>query len=266
MGALSGLVGALAHLNRRIFFTEALTHVTFPGAILGVVLAQFLAPVILGHAASHEQLSLALFLGSLLMCLPLMALMNFLAKIPGQSAQSSAGIILTLGFALGYFLNRWFSPLPLNIKTFLTGSVINVNATDVLAVGIVLLLTVVLLGLFRRYLVFYSFDRLGYRGVGYSSSGAEIIILSLIAMTIVVLIPAVGTILPIALIAAPAASLYPFMRSVGALLLLAPILGTLICLAGFIVALVLNLSVGGVIAVLAGIVYLLSWPLRRILA
>ena len=37
MGLLAGLVGALALVHRRIFFTESLTHATFPGAIVGVV-------------------------------------------------------------------------------------------------------------------------------------------------------------------------------------------------------------------------------------
>ena len=37
MGLLAGLVGAVALVHRRIFFTESLTHATFPGAIVGVV-------------------------------------------------------------------------------------------------------------------------------------------------------------------------------------------------------------------------------------
>ena len=39
IGALGGLVGAFAFLDRRIFFAESVTHGTFPGAVLGVVIA-----------------------------------------------------------------------------------------------------------------------------------------------------------------------------------------------------------------------------------
>ena len=39
IGALGGLVGAFAYLDRRIFFAESVTHGTFPGAVLGVVIA-----------------------------------------------------------------------------------------------------------------------------------------------------------------------------------------------------------------------------------
>ena len=36
VGALGGLVGCLAVLHQRIFFTESVTHATFPGAVLGL--------------------------------------------------------------------------------------------------------------------------------------------------------------------------------------------------------------------------------------
>ena len=33
VGALCGLVGSLALLNQRVFFTESITHAAFPGAV-----------------------------------------------------------------------------------------------------------------------------------------------------------------------------------------------------------------------------------------
>ena len=46
IGALGGLVGAFAYLDRRIFFAESVTHGTFPGSVLCVVIA---AAFGLGH-------------------------------------------------------------------------------------------------------------------------------------------------------------------------------------------------------------------------
>ena len=68
--------------------------------------------------------------------------MHQLARIPGQSSQAAAGIVLTLGFALGYFLVKWFQPLPLRIESFLTGSVLNVQAADVIAAAVILLIAI----------------------------------------------------------------------------------------------------------------------------
>ena len=166
MGLLAGLVGALALVHRRIFFTESLTHATFPGAIVGVVTAAWFARAILGQRADFTLLSALVLVGAAFMCLPMIWLMRRLSQVPGISSQSAAGVVLTFGFALGYFLNKWFAPLPIKVDSFLAGSVLNVNRVDVIAVGVVLALTVLVLLVAGRFLTFYSFDPLGYRASG----------------------------------------------------------------------------------------------------
>ena len=84
IGGLCGLVGAFAYLDRRIFFAESVTHGTFPGAVLGVVIAAALG---LGHSG----MSAALYVGAFLGTIPLVALMRRLASIPGISSQGAAG-------------------------------------------------------------------------------------------------------------------------------------------------------------------------------
>ena len=138
MGALAGIVGALALLHRRIFFTESLTHSTFPGAVAGVVVASGLSRALAGQRADYDLLTVALFVGAVLMCLPMIALMRWLSTIPGLTSQSAAGIVLTFGFALGYFLAKWFAPLPLKVDGFLTGSVLNIGPVDVAVTAAVL--------------------------------------------------------------------------------------------------------------------------------
>ena len=109
-----------------------------------------------------------------------------------------------------------------------------------------------------RFLTFYSFDPLGYRASGLKPAWAEGTVMVMITLTIVMLVPAVGTILPIALIAAPAAALAPWTRTMSRLLIGAPILGAATSLAGLLIAVQLSLSAGGVIAVACGVVYLVS--------
>ena len=216
IGALGGLVGAFAYLDRRIFFAESVTHGTFPGAVLGVVIASALG---LGHAG----MSTALYIGAFLGTIPLVALMRALATIPGISSQGAAGIVLTAGFAAGYFLATWFKPLPLAVSSFLTGSVMTVSPAD----------------------------------VAWSAPGAarlaarhERIILAMILAAVTVAIPGVGTILSIALVAAPAATLAPVVPCARAFLVGSPLLGALLGLAGLAIAVPAGLSAGGTIALL----------------
>jgi len=198
IGALGGLVGAFAYLDKRIFFAESVTHGTFPGAVLGVVIASALG---LGHSG----MSAALYVGAFLGTIPLVALMRSLASIPGISSQGAAGIVLTAGFAAGYFLATWFKPLPLAVSSFLTGSVMTVSPADVAWAGAVLTVALAVVAAGHRQLLAHCFDP-AEPGAARGASCNERIILGLILAAVTVAIPAVGTILSIALIAAPAAA------------------------------------------------------------
>lgn len=263
VGALGGLVGCLAVLHQRIFFTESVTHATFPGAVLGVVVA---VPLVagLGSEQRHAVLSLSLFLGAALMCVPMAWLMSRLSRIKGQSSQAAAGIVLALSFSLGYFLAKWFQPLPLKVESFLTGSILNVTTADVVAAGVVLAVAVLVMVLWGRKIVFFAFDQSGFRALGLSGATAEALILLLIVLTIVVMIPAVGTLLPIALVAAPAAGLAPSVKSWRTLLWLAPLTGALVAVVGLVLAVTFELSAGGMIALSAGAFYVVMATARFI--
>ena len=250
IGALSGLVGAFAYLDRRIFFAESVTHGTFPGAVLGVVVAASLG---LGHSG----MSAALYVGAFLGTIPLVALMRYLASIPGISSQGAAGIVLTAGFAAGYFLATWFKPLPLAVSSFLTGSVMTVSPADVWWAGAVLLLAAVLVAVGHRQLLAHCFDPVE-PGAARGAARNERIILGLILAAVTVAIPAVGTILSIALIAAPAAALAPSARSARSFLIGCPLLGAALGLAGLGIAVPARLSAGGTIALLCAVCVLAS--------
>lgn len=258
MGLLAGTVGALALVHRRIFFTESLTHSTFPGAIAGVVVASALARALTGQRADFDLLSSMLLVGAFLMCLPMIWLMKWLAGVPGLSSQSAAGIVLTFGFALGYFLNKWYAPLPLKVDGFLAGSLLNVGTVDVAATAGVLVCAVAVLVVGGHLLTFYSFDPVGFRAGGLSTRWPETVVLGLICLTITALVPAVGTILPIALIAAPAASVAPSVSTVRHLFVGSALLGAATCLVGMIVGVRWELSVGGTIAATCAAVYVLA--------
>ncbi|QWW20010.1 metal ABC transporter permease [Schaalia sp. 19OD2882] len=249
VGALCGLVGALAVMRGRVFFAESVTHGTFPGAVLGVVVGAALG-------ADQQSLSVWLFAGAFAMCVPLAWLMRGLSRIRGISPQAAAGIVLTFGFALGYFLAKWFAPLPLQITSFLTGSLLHVNVADVAAAATVLALATALVVFRGRHLVALSFDEDGFRAHGGRVELAEGAILALVVLTTVVVIPAVGTVLSLALLAAPAASLKPWAPSALSLVVWSPLLGAGLGLLGLGVAVIADLSAGGTIAVLAGITYL----------
>lgn len=257
MGLLAGLVGALVLLHRQVFLTESLTHATFPGAVVGVVLASWGGQA-LGCSLGYSLLSVIVVAGAALMCLPMVALVRWLSRLPGISGQAAAGIVLSVSFALGYFLAAWFAPLPLKVDSFLTGSVLHTNSVDAAMTTGVLVAALVVVTVGGRYLVFHAFDSIGYRAAGLPPRAARITVLALICLTIGALVPAVGTVLPVALIAAPPASLTSWCSTSRSLLVGSASLGAVTCVAGTLLAVSLDLSAGGVIAVVCGGVYLTS--------
>lgn len=245
VGALCGFVGSLALLNQRIFFTESITHAAFPGAVIGVVVTSV-------YTIDQNVLSIGLFIGAALACIVLSFMMHVLSKLKGISSQASAGITLTVGFASGYFLNKWFAPLPLRIEGFLTGSLLNCTPADVIFAIIAFALALGLWSFNSANLIHCSFDSTNYKALGGRSGLMQGIVLALIIITVSVIIPAVGTVVSVSLIAAPAAALKSRMRSINKFVFACVLSSIFIALLGLALAVILRLSVGGTISICAG--------------
>ena len=249
VGALCGFVGSLALLNQRIFFTESITHAAFPGAVIGVVVTSV-------YTIDQNILSIGLFIGAALACIVLSFMMHVLSKLKGISSQASAGITLTVGFASGYFLNKWFAPLPLRIEGFLTGSLLNCTPADVIFAIIAFALALGLWSFNSANLIHCSFDSTNYKALGGRSGLMQGIVLALIIITVSVIIPAVGTVVSVSLIAAPAAALKSRMRSINKFVFACVLSSIFIALLGLALAVILRLSAGGTISICAGCFFL----------
>lgn len=252
LGILSGIVGTMTVLRGRVFFAESITHGAFPGAVIGVVCASV-------FTRDHSILALCVFLGALGLCLPLSALMSALARIPGVSGGGAAGVVLTFSFALGYFLSKWFAPLPLQISSFLTGSIMTVTPVDIVLAGMALVCALCILALRGRHILLLSFDAQGYRAAFRSSPGAyaltDALVSALITVCVIVMIPAEGTLLPLALLVAPSAGLMRFITRPGVLMVVSAFAALAISACGFGISLVAELSSGGCIALTSGLFF-----------
>ena len=92
----------------------------------------------------------------------------------------------------------------------------------------------------------------------------EYVVLGAATATMVVLVPAVGTILSLALLVAPAAGLRCWVASPGHLLAGSALVGVVLATGGLAAAVIFDLSAGGTIAVLAGVFYVGSTVFRTL--
>lgn len=246
VGALSGLVGVLVVLRRRAFFATALTHSTFPGAVLAVVIG--VAPA----------------LGAAVFSLLLVAVMTALSGIRRLGGQVASGVVLTSGFALGTVLRALHPDQPIQIESFLVGSILTVDAADLWLTGGMLLLALAVYAAFGKELLFSTFDAAGSRAAGYRPWLAELVSLVVVAGTVVVAMPAVGSILAIALIVGPAAAAKLWARSVVGMLIAAPLLGIAVGAGGLLLSVRLDVGAGGAITLLAALVFMVAYAARAL--
>src|SRR5262249_10843316 len=139
VGALCGALGVHVVLRRLSFFTMAMTHATFPGAVLAAIFG------------------LNLYLGTgvvgLLIVLALVAL-----SARGDNTTAS-GVVLSSGFALGVLLLSARAGFPKDLTAYLVGSILTVQAGDLLATAVTAAVVLTVLALLSKELLFAAFDR-----------------------------------------------------------------------------------------------------------
>ena len=134
-----------------------------------------------------------------------------------------------------------------------------VTPVDIALAGMALVCALCILTLRGRHILLLSFDAQGYRAAFRSSPGAfvltDALISALITVCLIVVIPAVGTLLPLALLIAPSAGLMRFIARPGVLMVASALAALVISACGFAISLILELSTGGCIALAAGIFF-----------
>lgn len=244
LGLLSGVVGTLIVLRRRSFFAVALSHATFPG---GVIFA------VLGYN---------LLLGQALFAALLVVAMALLSRVPQQGQQVASGVVLSFGFAFGTLLASLNPTLGVPVEALLVGSPLAVTTSDLIATAAVLALTLIIATLFRRQLLFHTFDELGFAAAGYRAAPIEFIVSGIIAAGVVVAMPAVGAILGVAILIGPAAAARLIAPSLWWIPPIAALLGVASGLGGLWASRAFDVAAGGSVGLATALVFVLALAAR----
>jgi manganese/iron transport system permease protein len=245
-GALSGLVGTFILLRRRVLLVQALTHATFPGAVVAVLLG------------------LSVQLGALTASIVILGALIMIGRVRPAILQATTGVLLTAGFAVGILLQAMNPEVPLRLDAYLFGSVLASTPVDITVLTGVLLAAATVLVVFGRRIEFYLFDHVGYQVSGMKPWFAELILLSLTVATVVATMPALGALLTISLIAAPAAAAKELTTTLRGMVVVAPILGVTAGILGLLLSRWWGLAAGASVAVVACVVYIVAAITARV--
>lgn len=240
-----GIVGVYVVVNRIVFISGGIAHSSFGGIGLGF-LAGF-SPV-LG--------ALAFALGSALG----IGLITRRTRLPEDT---TIGILWTVGMALGIIFVGLAPGYAPDLFSYLFGNILTVPFSDLVLMIILDAIIVALVVAFYKEFLTLSFDREFGTVAGIPVERLYLLLLCLIALTVVLLIRAVGIILVIALLTFPATAARQLTHDIRKMMVLSVAFSVLFCLGGLWLSYVFDLASGATIILFSGATLVLTLALSR---
>ena len=171
----------------------------------------------------------------------------------------------SIGMAIGVLFIAKTPGYNVNLMSYLFGNVLLVSSSDTIHMFILDVAIIVTVILSYKQFLAMSFDEEFARIRGVNVELFYILLLSMIALTVVLLIQIVGLILIMALLVLPAASAAQFVRSLPKMMLIAILISIGVTFSGLTIAYQPDLPAGATIVVVSGFVYILSITVQRFL-
>jgi len=251
VGFAAGVVGCFAVLRRRALAGDAAAHAT----LLGVGLAFLLGggrrdlPLLLGGALST---AIAALLALVL-----------IGRWTRTRDDAATAIVLGVSFGAGITLLSGISargiPGSAGLEQFLLGHTAGLTAADAMILGALSLLTVALVALFLKESTLVAFDPLFAAASGWPVTLIDYALVVLVAVMVVVGLPAAGAVLVTALVVIPPVTARQWTDSVGVMLPLAGLFGLVAALSGVAVSsAVPRMPTGPLVVIAASILLTIS--------
>ena len=232
-----GIVGTYVVIKRIVSLSGAISHAAFGGVGLGYFLG--VNPVL---AAIPFSIVSAMGIGTI----------RDRVKV---SEDTAIGILWSLGMAIGIiFINLTPGNTP-DLFSYLFGSILTIDNSDLYIMFILDLIIIVTVFLFQREFLAISFDEEFSKVLGVPTEFIYMLLLSLVALSVVVLIKVVGVILIIALLSIPAAISKQFTYDIKKLMLFSVITGVILTVVGLMLSYIFNLASGATIILVLGIAF-----------
>jgi manganese/zinc/iron transport system permease protein len=266
LGLACGAVGAFLLLRRRSLVADALSHAALPG-----VCVAFLLTISLGAGGRSLPVLLA---GAAVFGLLGVACVHLLSRISRVKEDAAIGSVLSVFFALGIVLLGVIQDLPVGGKAglnqFIFGQAASMTARDANLIAIVALIVLAVAAIAFKELRLLCFDAAYARGIGWSATALDGLLLAMITTLTVIGLHAVGAILMVALLIIPPAAARFWTDRLTVMLCLSAALGALACHIGAAAsAAMANLPTGPAIVVACGGLFIISMmlaPRRGVMA
>jgi zinc transport system permease protein len=241
-----GIIGSLIVVNRIVFISGGIAHSAFGGIGLAIFLG--LTPSL---GAAVFAVGVAMIMGAV----------SFKSK---HRADTVIGVLWAVGMALGILFIDLTPGYHADLMSYLFGSILTVTKADIWLMAP--LDTVILLAVFIFYKEFIamSYDEEFAYIVGIPVKFLYFLLLGMTALSIVMIIKAVGLILTIALLTIPPYIAERYTRSLAQMMALSSLLGICFTFLGLWLSYKYNFTSGAIIILVAGIAFFLFQAVKNI--
>ena len=184
----AGVLGTLVVLRRLAFATHAFAVGAFPGVVVAA------------------GIGVSAFLGGVVAALGLAGALAALGRRRDLDTAAATGVLLAGALALGSLLVSDVFDSGAEVDTLLLGSLFGVGDADLVRAAAVLALVAIALAVQGRGWLLLAFDADNARALGVRRGPHDLVLLSLLALSVVAAVDAVGALLASSLLVIPAAA------------------------------------------------------------
>lgn len=241
LGILCAIVGSYLIVQQMAMLGGAISHSLVPG----LSVAYFFG----------WNLALGAFVAGLLSALAIAAIESR-SRLKVDAAMA---LILTTFLALGALSISLLRTHRIDLNQILFGDILSVRAADVGQTLAIALTILILVKLFYKELLFYTFDPDGAQASGLPVKGLDFSLICGLTLTIVATMQTVGVLLSIALLVGPAMTAYLLTRELHQMMALGAVLGSLASVSGMYASYYLDVPSGPAIALAAFLTFALAF-------
>jgi len=251
VGFAAGVVGSLSVLRKRPLVGDAAAHATLVG-----VAGAFLA-------TGRRDLA-TLLAGALVSALAGLGALVLVRRFTRTRDDAATAIVIGVSFGLGIALvsgiPRWGYADSAGLEQFLLGHTAALTARDACLLAAVSAAAVAIVAVIVKEATLVAFDAAFAAATGWPVAALDALVVGLVAVMVVVGLPAVGAVLVTALVVIPPLAARQWTDRVGTMLLLAGVLGLVAAVVGVAAsAATAGLATGPLVVLAAAAIFAVSF-------
>ena len=231
----AALVGVICVLKKKSLLGEALSHATYPGVVISVVIAQGL------FTLSEGVVSIAILVGAFLFSIVGLLTIEYMEKKQGVDSDVALCFVLStflgVGILLASKIQITHALLYQQIQIFLYGQIATLLKIHLWIYGILAVITGLVIYLLFKGIKITIFDRNYAKSIGIPTKWIDMICFMIIIWAIVIGIRSVGIIMMSGMLIIPATTARQYTNRLSTLFILSGVFGIISAFIGSLLSL-----------------------------